>query len=182
MSACRLVGLGFPGLCFRDCSWGGTNSQVAADLGSPRSLISLASSQPPFLGCLPGVGPLQNLVCDSDPHSVSRPAVSSVPWLSARPALVPAQEDWNSVTAHTASPDAERWTQGPGHYWAWPWGAPSDPSLWSSVTTLVIHLLAQFCWWLIARRTPALWVASVSQGHMCCVCTSCLALGLHQGL
>lgn len=57
LSPCHLVGLGFPSLCIHDWSWDSTNSQVAADTLVLRSLISLASSLPSFLGCLPGLGP-----------------------------------------------------------------------------------------------------------------------------
>lgn len=67
--------------------------------------------------------------------------------------------------------------------WVWSLGALFHPSFFSPLS-----LVWSFCWWTSSSggqsvwKTPALWVASVSKGHVCCICISCLALGLHQGL
>lgn len=146
------------------------------------SFISLSSSLWSFLGCLRGVGPLRNLVCNPD-HTLSHRVPCS---------LHPGCQHLHPSFLHSKA--GLRWWQTQrlrmqeGGTVAWArlglvFGSPLRSFiLFPLLAHLVILLVDQFCCGQSVWRTLALWVVSVSKGHVCCICISCLARGLHQGL
>lgn len=121
------------------------------------SFISLSSSWRSFLGCLRGVGPLRNLVCNPD-HILSH----HVPGL-----LHPGCEHLHPSFLHskagiraTARWHTQHLRMQKGGTGAWArlglvFGSPlRSLILFPTLARLVILLVAQFCWWSVCVEDP----------------------------